>query len=189
MLLIMIGVLQMRYFLAICGVILSFSSNVWAFGSGSATCDVVADYSTITSMSDRVRNPNPGNYQMTSNTPFYNGDDHVEITIQGPTFTGVLLEVVDDDGNNVGTFSPDPEIRTCDGSAMSATHTSAHGNVSSRTFFWIPPDESVGDVYVLAYVLSGVRGNRPSQQFFRFVREDNSALTIVSDTVFANSFE
>ncbi len=179
----------MRNCLVICGVCLSFVSNVMAFGSGSATCDVVADYSTITSMNDRVRNPNSGNYEMTSNTPFYNGEQHVEITIEGPTFTGVLIEVVDDNGDNVGTFSPDPEIRTCDGSAMSATHTNVHGNVSSRTFFWVPPENAVSNVYVLAYVLSGVRGNRDSQQFFRFVREDDSALTIVSDAVFVNGFE
>ena len=179
----------MRYFLLILWGSLGVSSTALAFGSGAGTCEVVADYSSITAMGDRTRNPNQGDYVMTSNVPFYNGDEHIEITIQGPVFTGVLVEVVNGNGDSVGTFSPDPEIRTCDGSAMSATHTSSHGNVVTRTMFWSPPEESVGDVHVLAYVLSGERGDRSSQQFYRFVREDSSAISIVSDTVFANGFD
>lgn len=158
---------------------LIYSDTVSAFAGGAGTCDVVADYSTITAMGSRTRNPNPGSYTMTSNTPFYNSTDPVEITINGPTFTGIMMEVVDENGNKVGSFDTnESQVRDCAGAAMALTHTNQHGNVMQRTVFWVPPAEPVGNVYVLAYVLSGTRGNIPSQEFFRFVRDDDSALKI-----------
>ncbi|MGJ8662943.1 MAG: reeler domain-containing protein [Marinicella sp.] len=176
------------------------SSTVWAFGSGAGTCDVVADYSTITAMGSRFKNPNHGDYELTANVDTYNTTEHVEITLTAggsgdqSTFTGLVVSVVDDVGNQVGTFNFDEEIgiHECGGSAMmAATHNGSHGDVMSRTLFWVPPSELVGDVYVLAYVLSGVRGSIPTQQFYRFVREDGSALMIEEqeDLIFYSGFE
>ncbi|GJM06047.1 MAG: hypothetical protein DHS20C09_20430 [marine bacterium B5-7] len=176
-----------------------FSDSAFGFGSGAGTCDVVADYSTITSMFSRPRNSSPGDYELSSNVPSYNSFEHVEITMTAngindqSTFTGIVVSVVDENGAKVGTFNFDDDttIRECGGSAlMAATHTSTHGAQMSRTLFWIPPAEPVGDVYVLAYVLSGVRGNTSTQQFFRFVRDDDSALLIEqSDVIFLTGFE
>ncbi len=169
----------MRYLISFVLLVVAYSGTVSAFAGGAGTCDVVADYSTITAMGGRTRNPNSGTYTMTSNTSFYNSTDPVEITINGPTFTGIMMEVVDENGNKVGSFDTnDNQVRDCAGGAMALTHTNQHGNVMERTVFWVPPAEPVGNVYVLAYVLSGTRGNIPSQEFFRFVRDDDSALSI-----------
>jgi hypothetical protein len=185
----------------ICCVLLAMLSadHVWAFGSGSGTCDVVADFSTITGMNSRTRNENTGGYVLSANSMTYNPFEHVEITLtatgmgnQGQ-YTGIVISVVDEAGTKVGTFNFDEEtaVRDCDGSAMmAATHTSSHGSVNSRTLFWVPPGELVGDVYVLAYVLSGTRGDQSSQQFYRLVRGDG-AITLVASTdiIFLSSFE
>ncbi len=185
----------------ICCVLLAMLSvdHVWAFGSGSGTCDVVADFSTITGMNSRTRNLNTGGYELSANSMTYNPFEHVEITLtatgtgnQGQ-YTGIVISVVDEAGNKVGTFNFDEEtaVRDCDGSAMmAATHTSSHGSVNSRTLFWIPPSELVGDVYVLAYVLSGVRGDSSTQQFYRLVRGDGAVTLIESaDIIFLSGFE
>ena len=175
------------------------TNNVYAFSTGSGTCDVVADFSTITAMGLRTRNENPGDYQLSSNVSEYNVFEHVEITMTAngsgdqSTFTGIVISVVDGIGNKVGTFNFDDEteVRECGGSAMmAATHTITHGNTNSRTLFWIPPSEPVGDVFVLAYVLSGVRGDTNTQQFYRMVRGDG-AITITEgvDVIFLNTFE
>lgn len=178
---------------------LSLNYQVFAFGSGAGTCDVVADFSTITGMKSRTRNENTGGYVLSSNVSTYNPFEHVELTLTatGPenqsTFTGIVVSVVDEKGTKIGTFNFDEEteIRDCGGSAMmAATHTSDHGSVGSRTLFWIPPSELVGDVYVLAYVLSGERGNTSSQQFYRLVKDDGAlVLTEGTDLIFLNGFE
>ncbi len=179
----------MRSWLVVC-VFLLVSSQAWAFGTGAGTCDVVADFSTITGMQNRIRNQNNGSYQLTSNTAYYNNSDFVEITLSGPTFTGIVVSVVDENDNKVGTFdfNSETEIHNCMGNAMAATHTNTHGNVTSRTLFWIPPIEPVGNVYVLSYVLSGTRGNTASQQFYRFVKGDG-AVMLQSDLIFADNFD
>lgn len=179
--------------------VLLFTDQVMAFGSGAGTCDVVDDFSTITSMFSRTRNENTGGYELSSNVMSYNPFQHVELTLTatGPgdqsQYTGIVVSVVDEKGEKVGTFNFDDEneIMDCGGSAMmAATHTSSHGSVSSRTLFWVPPSELVGDVYVLAYVLSGQRGNQSSQEFYRLVRNDG-ALTLAenNDVIFLSGFE
>lgn len=180
------------FIIFVVSLMLGFPSFVLAFGSGAGTCDVVADFSTITAMGSRPRNQNPGSYVMTSSSSVYNSTDFIELTISGPTFTGVVVSVVDENGIKVGTFdfATETEVRDCDGSAMAATHTTQHGSVNSRTVFWIPPIEPVGPVYVLSYVLSGTRGMTTSQEFYRFVRDDDSALVLTpSDVIFASGFE
>ena len=180
-------------------VFLVFSSSVLAFGSGAGTCDVVSDFSTITGMQSRVRNQSTGGYELSSNINSYNPFQHVEITLTATglddqsKFTGIVISVVDEQGAKVGTFNFDDEtqIRDCGGSAMmAATHTSSHGNVNARTLFWVPPNELVGNVYVLAYVLSGERGNISSQEFYRLVRDDG-AITLLADNdvIFINGFD
>lgn len=180
-------------------IVIMTSNNAFAFGSGAGTCDVVADFSTITAMGFRTRNQTPGDYALSSNVSEYNAFEHVEITMTAngtgdqSTFTGIVISVVDDAGNQVGTFNFDDEneVRECGGSAMmAATHTSEHGSTNSRTLFWIPPNDSVGDVFVLAYVLSGVRGNTSTQQFYRMVKDDGAiTITESDDVIFLNSFE
>ncbi|MCX7553568.1 hypothetical protein OS175_06725 [Marinicella sp. S1101] len=178
-----------------CWVLNSESS---AFASGAGTCDVVANFSTITGMQSRTRNQNTGGYVLSSNVSEYNVFEHVEITLTATgagnqaTYTGIVISVVDGKGQKVGTFNFDDEteVRDCGGSAMmAATHTSSHGNVGSRTLFWIPPTEPVGEVYVLAYVLSGARGNQSSQEFYRLVRNDGAIIITESDVIFLNSFD
>jgi len=177
-----------------------FSGSVYAFGSGAGTCTVVDDFSTITGMQSRTRNQNTGGYELNSPVSTYNSTEHVEITLSATgsgdqaVFTGVVVSVVDDNNVQVGTFdfNSETEIRDCGGSAMmAATHTSTHGSVMSRTLFWIPPAQSVGDVHILAYVLSGSRGDQSSQQFYRLVQNDG-AVTLTEgagDVIFANGFE
>ncbi len=181
----------MRY-LIISILLFGQANSAFAFPSGAGTCDVVADFSTITAMGTRTRNQTPGPYVLTSDSPVYNNTDFVELNISGPVFTGIVVSVVDENGTKVGTFdfATETEVRDCDGAAMAATHTSQHGDVMSRTVFWVPPAESVGTVYVLAYVLSGQRGMQASQEFYRFVRDDASALAIMpSDVIFASNFD
>jgi len=179
--------------------VMLFKDAAWAFPSGAGTCDVVDDFSTITSMFSRTRNQNPGGYELSSDVMTYNPFEHVELTLTatGPgdqaQFTGIVVSVVDENGDKVGTFDFNTEtaVRDCDGSAMmAATHTSSHGSVNSRTLFWVPPSETVGDVYVLAYVLSGERGNQSSQEFYRLVRNDG-AITIEEDldVIYLSGFE
>ena len=102
-----------------------------------------------------------------------------------------MVSVVDGGGTKVGTFdfNGETQVQNCGGNAMAATHTSTHGNVTSRSLFWIPPAEPVGPVYILAYVLSGQRGDQANQEFYRFVRDDDSAVTLLSDVVFAAGFD
>jgi hypothetical protein len=169
--------------------LLIVANNSQALPSGSPVCDVFADYSNITGMQNRTRNPNSGTYQLTSNVSEYNTFEHVEITISGDSFLGLMFTVVDEQGNKVGTFSPDTQVRDCDGQAMSLTHSSQLG-LTSKTLFWIPPQTPVGTVYVLGYVLEGASGAGAAQNFYRFVRDDDSALAITqSDVIFLDDFE
>ncbi|MFC3193774.1 Reeler domain-containing protein [Marinicella sediminis] len=167
------------------------TGQVWGFGTGAGTCDVVADFSTITAMGSRNRNQHTGPFTLVADTAFYNSTDFVEITLSGAPFTGIVISVVDENGSKVGTFdfNSETQVQECDGNAMAVTHTSTHGSVSNRSMFWIPPAEPVGTVYVLAYVLSGQRGDQGSQQFYRFVRDDLSAVVIQSEVIFAAGFD
>jgi hypothetical protein len=183
------GVLNMRI-LVIC-VVMAWSGSGWGFGTGAGTCDVVADFSTITAMNSRTRNQTPGPFSLSADSGFYINSDFVEITLSGPAFTGIVVSVVDENGTKVGTFdfNNETEIHNCGGNAMAATHTNTHGSVTSRSLFWIPPAEPVGPVYILAYVLSGQRGDQANQQFYRFVRDDESAVTLLSDVIFGSGFD
>ncbi len=164
------------------------SSAAWAFPGGAGTCTVVADFQTITAMASRQRNETPGPYSVTSSTLDYQPGVPVTLTLNGPTFTGVMFSVVDEAGTPVGTFDVSAGVRDCDGSGMSLTHTDTFGSVMMRNLVWNPPVTNVGSVYVLGYVLSGTRNMIPSQEFFRFVRDDDSALEITSD-IFTDGFE
>ncbi len=170
--------------------------QVQAFSGGSGTCAIDADYVSITGMSSRFRNSNHGDYTVTSSLSEYMPGQVVELTLAGPTFTGLIFTVVDENGNNVGTFESEANIVTeCTGNntttppAAVVTHLSGFGNLTSYTLFWISPAQNVGKVYVLGYVLKGARGNQAQQEFFRFVRDDDSALSIASVVVFSNGFE
>lgn len=149
-------------------------------------------------MQSRVRNQDPGDYVLTTDRSDYNPFEFVEITLTAngvgnqSTFTGIVVSVVDENGTKVGTFDFNDEtaVHNCGGNAMAATHTGSHGNVSSRSLFWIPPSDPVGDVDVIAYVLSGVRGNTSTQQFYRLVKNDGGiTLTEDTDTIFLTGFE
>ncbi len=160
-----------------------------ALPSGAPVCDVFANFSNITGMQNRTRNQNPGTYQLTANVSEYNTFEHVEITIAGDSFLGLMFTVVDDQGNKVGSFSPDTQVGNCDGNAMSVTHSERLG-LTSKTLFWIPPAEPVGSVYILGYVLEGAAGTGSAQNFYRFVRDDGSALELTqSDVIFLSTFE
>lgn len=175
---------------------LSLSLHTQAFSSGAGTCVVDADYNSITAMADRFKNFNHGSYTVTPNVSEYLPGQVVELTLAGPEFTGLMFTVVDENGNNVGTFAPEANfVHECTGAnstnppAAAVTHLSSFGNLTSYTLFWIPPTQSVGKVYVLGYVLKGQRFNTAQQEFFRFVRDDNSALSINSGILFSNGFE
>jgi len=167
--------------------------QLFAFAGGAGTCVVVADFSTITAMASRTRNETPGPYSVTANVAAYEPGAAVELTLSGPTFTGVMFNVVDETGTPVGTFSTDAGTRECaGGGGMSITHNAQFGNNMTTTLTWNPPAQGVGTVYVLGYVLSGIRGMISSQEFYRFVRDDNSALVLEqldTDLVFTNGFE
>ncbi len=170
-------------------VLLLLPKTILALPTGAPVCDVLADFSNITGMTTRTRNFNSGTYQLTANVSEYNTFEHVEITIAGDSFLGLMFTVVDEQGNKVGTFSPDTQVRGCDNQAMSVTHADRLG-LTTKVLFWIPPAEPVGPVYVLGYVLEGTTGTGAAQNFYRFVREDNSALALQqSDVIFRNSFE
>ena len=177
-------------------VFLVIFSKVNAGGNGSGTCVVDANYSSITGMNDRFRNNNHGAYIVTPNLSEYLPGQVVELTLAGPEFTGLMFTVVDANGNNVGTFAPEANfVHECNGAnptnppAAAVTHMSSFGNLTSYTLFWIPPTQNVGTVYVLGYVLKGQRFNTAQQEFFRFVRDDNSAISIQSGIVFSSGFE
>ena len=163
--------------------------TIQALPTGAPICEVLADYSNITGMQNRTRNPNSGTYQLSSEVSEYNTFEHVEITISGDSFLGLMFTVVDEMGNQVGEFSPDTQVRDCGNKAMSITHSSQLG-LTSKTLFWIPPSEGVGTVYVLGYVLEGTQGDGNNQNFYRFVREDSSALELPqSEVIYRNGFE
>ncbi|MCF6317966.1 MAG: hypothetical protein L3J83_01625 [Proteobacteria bacterium] len=164
---------------------------LFAWSSGSGTCDIDANYASITAMSSWFRNPNKGSYVVETNSPYYTPNQIVEITLSGPTFTGILFKVVDENNNAVGTFDTNANsVIMCNGSmAMVLTHNGSFVNSTSYTLFWIAPDNIVGKVYILAYVLKGTRGSTATQEFFRFVRDDDSAVSISPNVVFSNGFE
>jgi hypothetical protein len=177
-------------------ILLIMTTKILAFSSGSGTCVIDEDYNSITLMTDRFKNFNSGTYQVVSNMPEYISGQPVELTISGPEFTGILFTVVDESGDNVGTFAPEANfVNECVGAnptnppAAAVTHLSSFGDLTSYTLFWIPPTINVGKVYVLGYILKGARGDINSQEFFRFVRDDNSALSIESSILFSNDFE
>ena len=174
---------------AITGILLFIEPTAHGFAGGAGTCEVTANFSTITSMNSRTRNENPGNYTVTSNMETYTPGQSLDLTLAGPTFTGVMFSVVDGSGTAVGTFGTDAQVRGCNGTGMSVTHTSGFGSVMSKTLTWTAPATDVGPVYVLGYVLSGTRGNTASQEFFRFVRDDDSALEILPPDIFTDGFE
>ncbi len=175
---------------------LVFPQMVLAFGGGSGTCVIDQNFNSITGMDsgmfNRRRNFEAGPYTVTSNFSHYSPNTPVELTIAGPEYAGILFTVVDEMGNNVGNFDLNTNIvHACQGSMAIVTHsgTSDFGNMTSYTLFWMPPSTNVGRVYVLGYVLKGARGDLPSQEFYRFVRDDNSAISINANDVFSNGFE
>lgn len=179
---------MLKCFLVFFGFIF-FPISVMAYGHMAGTCDIDQDFSSIYAMQDRVRNQNHGSYSVTSNMDTYISGQPVELTISGPDFTGIVFAVVDGNGNRVGTFDTNSGVVTDCLSTFAISHTASFGSVSSYRLFWIPPISNVGEVYVLGYVLSGSRGNSSSQQFYRFVRDDNSAISLNSEIIFGNSFE
>jgi hypothetical protein len=174
--------------------LLSFglSSKLYAFGNGAGTCNIDANYTSITAMTNRYRNKSKGSYVVTTNSALYAPGQVIEITLSGPTFTGILFKVVDENGNGIGVFDTnESSTKMCDGSMeMALTHKDASfDNLTNYTLFWIAPSNSTGKVYILGYVLKGTRGITGTQEFFRFVRDDDSAISINSRDVFVNSFE
>lgn len=179
----------MRILLYLSLVSLLPSNTLWAFASGAGTCTVVANFSTITAMGSRTRNETPGPYSVTSDVSAYLPGVPVTLTLNGPTFTGVMFSVVNSAGSRVGQFDVSSGVRDCDGTGLSLTHNADFGSVTSRQLIWHPPATDVGPVYVLGYVLSGTRGMPVSQEFFRFVRNDDSALELPFDQLFVDGFE
>ncbi|VAW33834.1 hypothetical protein MNBD_GAMMA01-2087 [hydrothermal vent metagenome] len=170
----------------------------FSFGAGTGSCCVVdANYASLGSaMSNRTKNFHSGPYSLTSNMSVYLPNTPVEIMIAGPAFTGILFAVVDEMGNNVGTFAPEENIvQECDdlnpdtppGEVVS--HMSLFGDLTTYTLFWLPPVMDVGTVHVIGYILKGNRGNIVDQEFYRFAKGEASSLTINSDVIFENSFE
>jgi hypothetical protein len=187
---------MIKFFTTAIAILLFLTTKSLAFSSGSGTCVIDEDYKNITLMTDRFRNFNSGTYQVVPNMPEYTAGQPVELTISGPEFTGILFTVVDESGNNVGTFDPEANfVNECVGAnpttppAAAVTHLSSFGNLTSYTLFWIPPNSNVGKVYVLGYILKGARFDTGSQEFFRFVRDDDSAISLNAQDVFTNSFE
>ena len=159
--------------------------NVEANASGSPVCDVLDGYGNITAgHGSNTFNDNSGSYQLTADVDTYNPFEHVEITLDGAEFNGLLFTVVDEQGVKVGSFSPGNQVTGCGFDTMAVTHTSAD-TTTSETMFWIPPADSVGTVYVLGYVYDS-----NGSSFYRFVKSDNSALELTeSDVIFLNGFE
>ena len=183
----------MKKFSGVFTIILILNANIsGAFSNGSPVCDVEADYSN--NSMNRPKFQNGGAYTLETNSDFYLFGDFLEITISGPEFTGLVVEVENAAGTRLGTFDfmNEPGIRDCDGGAMSATHTNNHNNQTSRTLFWVPPAGVYEDMYVQAYVLKGTRGNTSAQEFYRFARTDtgvNNALLLKSDVIFTSDLE
>jgi len=168
----------------------AFPRITLALPGGSPVCEVFADYSNVTGMTNRTRNPGPGSYELSSSVAQYSTSTPVEITIEGDPFVGLMFTVVDEQGNKVGTFSADTQVGNCNGEAMSVTH-SGRLALSSKTLIWMPPEQPVGTVYVVGYILEGQAGTGSAQNFYRFVRDDDSALAIEAlvDVVFEDSFD
>ncbi|MEE4329558.1 MAG: Reeler domain-containing protein [Wenzhouxiangella sp.] len=168
---------------------IAFPPTLLALPGGSPVCEVFADYSNVFGMTNRPRNPNPGPYELTADVEKYSASEPVEITISGDPFVGLMFTVIDDKGNKVGTFSEDSQVGFCGGKAMSVTHSGTL-SLSSKTLVWIPPEASAGTVYVVGYILEGEPGTGSAQNFYRFVRDDNSALAIEPqiDVIFEDSF-
>lgn len=167
-------------------------NDVYALPSASGTCEFDKDYNQFANaMIERRRNLNSGNYTLTANKLNYSIDLPVEITIAGPEFTGIIFIVVDDMGNNVGTFDTSVNlIQSCQNSMAIVTHTSAFQYMTSYTLFWIPPVINVGKVHVVGYILKGRRGDiKSSQEFYRFAKNENSSLSLNSANIFDSGFE
>ena len=169
------------------------AQSLQASPGGAPICDVEADYSN--NFMNRPKNQNGGDFVLSANTDFYIYPGHVEIEIDGPAFTGIVMEVENTAGAKMGTFDfmEETGIQDCDGGAMSATHTFSHGSPTTRTLFWVPPEGVFEDMYVQAYVLKGVRGQTDDQEFYRFARLDtntnDNALVLKSDVVFKDGLE
>ncbi|WP_395373711.1 reeler domain-containing protein [Marinicella sp. W31] len=167
---------------------LSFSA-AHALPNGAPICSVEADFSNITGMGSRTRNQTPGSYIITAPATYTPGET-IDITVSGPQFTGIMFAVVDDNDNNVGTFSPDVGTNSCDGASMAITHSSSFGNQMSRTLEWTAPNSDVGTVYVEGYVLAGARGDQQNQEFFRLVRDSGAAVIEgPPDVIFEDGFD
>jgi hypothetical protein len=176
--------------LLLLGLTIAFPQTLLALPNGSPVCEVFADYSNVTGMTDRPRNFSAGPYELSASVDRYAGSEPVDITVSGEPFVGLMFTVIDEQGNKVGTFSEDSQVGFCGGEAMSVTHSGTL-SLNSKTLVWIPPEESVGTVYVVGYILEGEPGTGPAQNFYRFVRDDDSALAIEPriDVVFEDSFE
>lgn len=190
----------MLKFLLFCSLFLVVTSKVYGYPGGSATCEINASYSGVFLMTDRYRNNNSGTYNVSANNPYYVKNEEIELTITGPQFIGIVFAVEDDAKNIVGTFNIDSStIRDCNTASGSSvvTHTNSSENNNfvwngtvSYTLKWIPPALNVGMIHVTGYVLKGSRiSNNPPQEFFRFVQDDGSALSIQSRDVFTSGFE
>lgn len=168
-------------------VLISYPAN--AYASIAGTCEINANYSSDFAVMNRYLNYSSTGYNINLNTQFYTKNEVVEITISGPTFTGIVFVVVDENDMNVGTFDSSPGIIQNCQSTVAITHTSSFGNHTSYTLFWVPPENNVGQVFVEGYILKGERGQTMSQEFFRFVKEDVNPVSLMPRDVFSNSFE
>ncbi len=160
-------------------------ASAGAFASGSGTCEIEPDFSTITAMGSRTLNQNPGPFLLETDVSTYGPNDPIQVTLSGAAHTGVVVTAVDAAGTHVGTWTPDgttsitgPWSLDCDGAAI--THTTGYGTQTSHTFAFTAPASSAGPIYFEAYVLSGSRGDPEGQAFHRFVRDDATAPAIVS---------
>ncbi len=176
-------------FISIILMLILFSYRANAYGSQAGTCEINANYSSDFGAMGRRLNYFSTGYDINLNSGYYTNNEIIEITISGPTFTGIVFVVVDENDSNVGTFDSSPGIIQNCSSTVAITHTGSFGNQTSYTLFWIPPENDVGKVYVEGYILKGERGQTGSQEFFRFVKEDTNPVSLLPRDVFASSFE
>lgn len=166
-----------------------------AYSGGTGNCNINANYSPDFDVMARRLNYNSGDYSLVLNTSFYTFNSAIEITINGPTFTGIVFTVVDGNDNNIGSFVADQAyIRNCTGLGSSGSAIVTHisntnlENMSTYTLYWLPPANYSGELYVEGYILKGVRGGS-NQEFYRFVKEDLNPVSMKARDVFVSSFE
>ncbi|XP_072039607.1 putative defense protein 3 [Amphiura filiformis] len=151
-----------RLVLAVLVFVVCHTSLVEGFSSGAplSACVTMTPAHLYNSNASRPIDPEdgPSPYSLQVDKLMVRKGGNVQVTINGGSFQGFLLQARLADGSStvpVGTFSTiveETKITTCTAAADSVTHSSKTNKTDGMTVTWMAPNMEFGDIKFVATV-------------------------------------